>query len=62
MTLDASEVLMDIERVKSLIKKLQKPLTNPNWENESRLLDRSCEGLQKSLSRMRKALVPPKPA
>lgn len=52
----------DLRVMSNLITKLSKPLTNANWENECKLLDRQAERTIKSLQALRKALVSPKPA
>lgn len=58
----AAYVVADMKTTLSLIAKLQKPLTSPNWENESKLLVRQVKRTRESLAALERALVPPKPA
>lgn len=52
----------DMRAIQQLIRKLEKPLTSPNWTNESVLLRRQIERAVKSLRDLDKALeVPPDP-
>lgn len=52
----------DMRCIQQLIRKLEKPLTSPNWTNESVLLRRQIERAVKSLRDLDKALeVPPDP-
>lgn len=52
----------DLLALLSLIRKLEKPLTSPNWDNECKLLIRASAQSRKSLLQLEQALVPPKPA
>lgn len=50
----------DLKVTSAIIAKLSKPLTNANWEQEAKLLDRQCERTIKSLQVLRKAIQPAK--
>lgn len=52
----------DMEATVKLIKKLQKPLTNCNWDHEARLLLRQVSRTRQALLILEKALTPSKPA
>lgn len=49
-------VLSDCDQLARLIRKLQKPQTSPNWENEKRLLVRQIKLTKQSLSLFEKTL------
>lgn len=49
----------DMRNIQLLLKKLQQPLTSPNWENEAKLLTRQLERAIKSLNELKRALGAP---
>jgi len=49
-------VKADARALLHLLSKLEKPLTNPNWDNEAKLLLRCSATLQKSLKGMQNVL------
>lgn len=51
----------DLKAMLSVIAKLERPLTSPNWLQEAALLSRQSERCRKALLSFEKALVPPKP-
>lgn len=58
----AAYVVSDLDATIKLIRKLQRPLTSPNWEQESLLLARQLKRTREACSSLERALVPPKPA
>lgn len=52
----AHYVKADTAALMHLIKKLEKPLTNPNWDNEAKLLVRQIGRCVTSLNAFKKAL------
>lgn len=46
----------DMRAIQQLIRKLEKPLTSPNWSNEAALLRRQIERAVKSLKDLDRAL------
>lgn len=58
----AYDALSDLDVTAKIIRRLQRPLTNANWEQEARLLARQVKRTRESLLTLEKALAPPKPA
>lgn len=51
----------DLKAMLSVIAKLERPLTSPNWLQEAALLSRQSERCRKALLSFEKALIPSKP-
>lgn len=56
----AYEAVADMDATKQLIARLQKPLTSPNWPQESRLLLRQVKRTRQALLVLEKGLEPSK--